>query len=230
MNELIGESGYFGFVICILAYILGVYINRKTKFILCNPLLIAVVLVIFLLIVTKIDYSTFSKSTTVLSWLLTPATVCLAIPLYEQIELLKKNSTAIIAGITAGVIASIGSIALLAIAFGLTKKQFFTMLPKSVTTAIGMGISSELGGNPSISATLIVLTGIVGNIIAETFLKIVKITNPIAKGIAIGSASHVIGTSKAMQLGSMEGAMSSLSIVVSGLITVICSALIKILV
>lgn len=227
MNELIGESGYFGFVICVLAYVLGVYISKKTKFILCNPLLIAIVLVISLLLVTKIDYGTFSKSTSVLSWLLTPATVCLAIPLYEQISLLKKNGRAIILGITAGVIASIGSIALTALAFGLTKEQFFTMLPKSVTTAIGMGVSSELGGNPSISATLIILTGIVGNIIAEVFLRMAKITDPIAKGIAIGSSSHVIGTSKAMELGSVEGAMSSLSIVVSGLITVLCAAVIR---
>ena len=230
MNELLGESGYFGFVICIFAYVLGAYISKKTKYILCNPLLIAIALVVSLLLVTKMDYETFSNSTTVLSWLLTPATVCLAIPLYEQVNLLKKNGFAIILGIASGVIASIGSIALVILAFGSTKEQFFTMLPKSVTTAIGVSISAELGGNPSISATLIILTGIVGNIIAEAFLRIAKITNPIARGIAIGSSSHVIGTSKAMELGSVEGAMSSLSIVVSGLITVICAALIKFLI
>lgn len=110
MNELLGESGYFGFVICIFAYVLGAYISKKTKFILCNPLLIAIALVVSLLLVTKMDYETFSNSTTVLSWLLTPATVCLAIPLYEQVNLLKKNGFAIILGIASGVIASIGSI------------------------------------------------------------------------------------------------------------------------
>lgn len=228
MIETLEESSYFGFVICVIAYILGLYISRKTKFILCNPLLIAIVLVGAMLLITRMDVEKFSRNTSILSWLLTPATVCLAIPLYEQLGLLKKNQKAIIIGITAGVIVSLGSIGCVALLFRLSKEQFYTLMPKSITTPIGMGVSSELGGNPSITAALIILTGIVGNIIAELFLKIVKITNPIARGIAIGTSSHVIGTSKAMELGSVEGAMSSLSIVVAGLITVICATLIEI--
>lgn len=156
-----------------------------------------------------------------LSYLLTPATVCLAIPLYEQLEQLKKNAKAIAAGILSGVLSSLVSVLALAAAFGLSHEEYVTLLPKSITTAIGMGVSEELGGIVTITVAVIIVTGVLGNIIAELVCKIFRIHEPVAKGIAIGSASHAIGTAKAMEMGEVEGAMSSLSIAVSGLLTVI---------
>ena len=152
--------------------------------------------------------------------MLTPATICLAIPLYEQMELLKKNVKIILVGILSGVLTSLCSILVMALLFGLSHAEYVTLLPKSVTTAIGIGISEELGGYVSITAAVIIVTGILGNVIADILFKVFRITEPIAKGIALGTASHAIGTAKAIELGETEGAMSSLSIVVAGILTV----------
>lgn len=173
------------------------------------------------LILFRIDYNTYYEGAKYLSYLLTPATVCLAIPLYQQIQLLKKNMLAVLLGILSGVLASLSGTLFLAIVFGLSHKEYVTMLPKSITTAIGMAVSEEMGGIVTISIAAIILTGIVGNIIAEAVCKIFRIEEPIAKGVAIGSASHAIGTVKAMEMGEIEGAMSSLAIAVAGLITVV---------
>ena len=135
--------------------------------------------------------------------------------------MLKKNFKAIIAGIVSGVITGLCSILAMALIFGFTHEQYVTFLPKSITTAIGMGVSEELGGYVSITVAVIIITGVLGSVIAEGFLKLFKITDPCAKGIAIGTASHAVGTSKAMEIGKTEGAMSGLSIVVSGLLTVV---------
>ena len=156
-----------------------------------------------------------------ISYLLTPATVCLAVPLYEQMSLLKKNFKAVAAGIVSGVLASLVSVLVLAKLFGLSHEQYVTLLPKSITTAIGMGISEELGGIVTITVAVIIITGILGNVIAELVCKVFHIQEPIAKGLALGTASHAIGTAKAMEMGPVEGAMSSLAIAVAGLLTVI---------
>ena len=160
-----------------------------------------------------------------LNYLLTPVTVCLAVPLYEQLEALKKNWKAIIFGIVSGVLASMLGVLGLAFLFKMTHEEYVSLLPKSITTAIGMGVSEELGGYVSVTVIVIILTGVCGNILAELVFKLFKIEEPIAKGIGCGSASHAIGTAKAMELGEVEGAMSSLSIVVSGLITVFAAVL-----
>ncbi len=152
---------------------------------------------------------------------LTPATICLAVPLYKQVELLKKHYKAVIAGISTGVLSSLLSVLLLALLFRFGHEAYVTFLPKSITTAIGISVSEELGGFVSVTVVVIVITGVLGNIFAEKFLKLLKIEEPIAKGIAIGSSSHAIGTAKAMEMGSIEGAMSGLSIVVCGILTVI---------
>ena len=156
-----------------------------------------------------------------MSWLLTPATVCLAIPLYEQWELLKKNHRAVILGITAGVLTSLGTVLILCKLMNLSHEMYVTMLPKSITTAIGMGISEELGGYVTISVAVIIITGVLGNMFAEYICKLFRIKSPISRGLAIGTASHAVGTARAMELGEVEGAMSSLAIVVCGLCTVI---------
>ena len=154
-----------------------------------------------------------------LTYLLFPATVSLAIPLYEQWALLRKNLLAILAGIASGVVTSLGSILLLAWLFQLDAVSAVSLLPKSVTTAIGVDISAELGGIAALTTAVIVLTGIIGNLTAVGLCKVLRITNPIAKGIAIGASSHAIGTSKALEIGEIEGAMSSLSIAVAGILT-----------
>ena len=221
MKELLGNSLFFGVAISVLAYQAGMAAKRKWKLAVLNPLLISIVIVMAVLLIFGIDYETYNGGAKYLSYLLTPATVCLAIPLYEQLEHLKKNSKAIAAGIAAGVLSSLGSVLALAAAFGLSHEEYVTLLPKSITTAIGMGVSEELGGIVTITVAVIIVTGVIGNITAELILKIFRIKEPVAKGVAVGSASHAIGTAKALEMGEIEGAMSSLSIAVSGLLTVV---------
>ncbi|MDD6615910.1 MAG: LrgB family protein [Lachnospiraceae bacterium] len=220
MKEMLCDSVFFGAVISILAYEFGLLLKKKLKLSILNPLLISVVLVIIFLAVFDVDYKEYQEGAQILSYLLTPATVCLAVPLYEQLELLKHNLKAVMAGLAAGVVTSLVSVLLLAILFGLSHEEYVTMLPKSITTAIGMGVSEELGGMVTVTVAVIIVTGILGNVIAEYVFRIFKIEEPIAKGVALGSASHAIGTARAMELGEVEGAMSSLSIAVAGLLTV----------
>lgn len=224
MNDIMLESLFFGVLISCATYELGAWLRRKTKISLMNPLLFSIVAVIVILLAGNIDYDTYYSGAKYLSYLLTPATVCLAVPLYEQVELLKKNITAILAGILAGAMTSMVCVLALAVLFGFSHQQYVTLLPKSITTAIGMGVSEELGGIVTITVAVIIITGILGNIMAEFVCRLFHITDPIAKGIGIGSASHAIGTAKAMELGEIEGAMSSLSIAVSGIITVVLAA------
>lgn len=221
MSEFVQQSLFFGVVVSVLAYELGIFLKKKLKWAICNPLLISIVAVIIFLIAFDIPYDVYNEGAKYLSYLLTPATVCLAIPLYEQVELLKKHSWAILAGLISGVLTSVLCVFVLALLFKLDHAEYVTLLPKSITTAIGMGVSEELGGYVTITVAVIIVTGILGNIIAETVCRVFRIEEPVAKGIAIGSASHAIGTTKAMELGEIEGAMSSLSIAVAGLLTVI---------
>lgn len=220
MYEMITSSVFFGVIISLTAYFIGLGIRRKTGLALMNPILIAVVLVIALLSALDIEYEVYQQSSKMLSALLTPATICLAVPLYEQLQLLIRYKKSILAGIASGVITSLICVFVLSLLFGLSHTDYVTLLPKSITSAIGMGVSSELGGHVSITVAVIIITGVIGNVTAESILRRFRITEPIAKGIAIGSSSHAIGTTKAMELGQVEGAMSSLSIVVSGLLTV----------
>lgn len=221
MKEIISSSIYFGVFICLIGYGIGSILYKKFKTALLNPLLVGIFFVIIFLWLTGIDYETFNRGASNLSYLLPVATVCLAIPLYEEIELLKKNATAVMIGIFAGTIAGLSAVLVLAILFHLNHQQYVTILPKSITIAIGTGVSEKLGGMVTISVAVIIITGILGNVIAETVLKVFRIHHPIAKGVAIGTASHAIGTAKAIEIGKIEGAMSSLSIAIAGLITVI---------
>ena len=221
MNELLGASAYFGVFVSLLAYGIGTLLRKKWKLAMLNPILIAVVLIIVLLSVCHIDYTVYNEGAKYLSYLLTPATVCLAVPLYEQLELLHHNLRAILAGLISGVLTSLVSVLAMAVLFRLDHDVYVTLLPKSITTAIGMGVSEELGGIVTITVAVIIVTGILGNVIGEHVFRIFRIDEPIAKGVALGSASHAIGTAKAMELGEIEGAMSSLSIAVAGLLTVL---------
>lgn len=220
---------YFGVVLTLLSYFLGIYIHKKTKLIIMNPLLIAILFVIIILLSFNIEYEIYNSSAKYISYFLTPATISLAIPLYKQIHLLKKNIKAIILGILSGVLSSLTSVLAFSYLFMFTHEEYVTFLPKSITTAIGMGVVEELGGYVSIAVASIIITGIIGNIFAVKILSLARVHHPISKGLAIGCASHAIGTTKAMEIGEVEGAMSSLAIVVSGLITVIGASLFSML-
>lgn len=221
MNELFNTSVFFGMFITLLSYGIGAALKKKLRFPVFNPLLVAIILTILFLSLFHVDYEAYNEGAKYISFLLTPATICLAVPLYEQFELLRKNYRAVLAGIFSGVLTSLCSILILAKLFRLDHASYVTLLPKSITTAIGMGVSGELGGYVPITVAVIIVTGVTGNMFAETICRVFRIRDPIAKGIAIGTSSHAVGTAKAMEMGDVEGAMSSLSIVVSGILTVI---------
>ncbi len=220
IGDFFSEAVFLGVFITLGAYFLGIYIKQKWKLAIFNPLLMAIIFTMIFLLVSRMPYDVYYEGAKYISYLLTPATVSLAIPLYEQFEPLKKNVRAILVGIVTGVLTSMVSVLLLAVIFHFDHQEYVTFLPKSITTAIGMGVSEELGGYVAITVAVIIITGIVGNMIAESVCRMFHITEPVAKGIAIGSASHAVGTTKAMEMGEVEGAMSSLSIVLSGLLTV----------
>lgn len=215
------ESLYFGVVISLLAYLAGVWLKKKLGWAILNPLLVSIVIVIALLVILGIDYQDYNYSAKYISYLLTPSTICLAIPLYRQMSVLKKNLVAVFTAILSGVAASAVTIFLLSLAFGLGHQHYVTLLPKSITTAIGIGVSEESGGIVAITVVSIMITGLFGNIFGEIILKLFHISHPIAKGLALGTSAHAIGTAKALELGELEGAMSSLSIAVAGLTTVV---------
>ena len=224
MNNLFLNSATMGVVLSFLAYEIGIFIKNKTKKAIFNPLLISIVIVIVVLLIFDVDYDSYNQSAKYISYLLTPATVSLAIPLYRQLDLLKQNFMAIMIGILSGVLTSLISILGMSMLFGLVHEEYVTLLPKSITTAIGMGVSEELGGYVTITVVVIIITGILGNMIGAFTCKIFRIKHPISKGLALGTSSHAIGTTKAMEMGEIEGAMSSLSIVVAGLLTVVLAS------
>ena len=221
MKEILCNSAYFGVTVSLIVYGAGIMLKKKFTYAFLNPLLISIIFVIGVVMLCGVDYESYENSAQYLSYLLTPATVCLAVPLYQQMTLLKKNLAAVACGILAGVLASLGSVLLLAFLFGLEHDVYVTLLPKSITTAIGMGVSEELGGLVTITVAVIIVTGVIGNVIGEAVCKLFRIYEPIAKGLALGTSSHAIGTAKALEMGEVEGAMSSLAIAVAGLLTVI---------
>ena len=225
MAEFMQNSAYAGVTISLISYAVGAKLKRKFGFGFLNPLLISIIVTILVLVRCNVSYETYNQGAKYLSWLLTPATVCLAIPLYEEFELLKNNAKAVLLGVFAGVITSLLTVFVLAKMMGLSHQNYVTLLPKSITTAIGMGVSEELGGYVTITVAVIVITGVIGNILGEFICKLFRIQEPISKGLALGTAAHAIGTAKAMELGDVEGAMSSLSIAVAGVITVVLATL-----
>ena len=220
MDAILENSLFFGVALSIGTFVLGTLLKRKWNFFLFNPLLVAITLTITTLLVLRIEYDSYYEGARYLTYLLTPATVALAIPLYEQLTLLKKNLAAILIGIASGVLCSGVSIFTMALLFGLNHTQYVTLLPKSITTAIGIGLSTELDGYVAITVSAIIFTGLIGNIAGGLLCRMLHIKHPIAKGIAIGTGTHVMGTSKAMEIGEIEGAMSSLSVAVAGIMTV----------
>ena len=203
----------------LIAFLAAQRIQQKLKSPLLNPILVAVILVLGFVFLTGMPISEYKANMNQLAWLLTPATICLAVPMYEQYQQLKRNLPAIIAGITAGTVSCLVLILILCTLFGFSRVLSVSLLPKSITTAIGVALTEMLGGMPGVSTAAIIFTGIFANITGPAFCRLFRLTDPVAQGVAFGTAGHVIGTSKANELDPLTGAVSSLSLVVAGLIT-----------
>lgn len=211
----------FGIAISIMAFQGAVALNRRVTTPLLNPMLVAVTFIIIVLTVFNIPLSDYQAGGNVISYFLGPATAVLAYSIYRQIAVLKRHFLPILAGCLAGSVTSMISAYALCRAFGMDQAMTMSTLPKSVTTPIAMSVSQELGGIASITVAVVIATGIMGSILAPTLIKLFHVKSPIAAGVAIGACSHAIGTSKAMQIGELEGAMSGIAIGVSGLLTMV---------
>ena len=219
----------FGIILTIIAFEIGIFINNKWRNPLLNPILIATVLIIGFLTVTGIEYETYKVGGDYISFFLGPVTVLLAVPLYKQIQSLKRYWFPILAGITVGSATSVICVIACAKMFNLSKTLMLSLTPKSITIPMGSVFSEQIGGIPSITIVSIVITGITGAVTAPLVCRYFRIKNPVAQGVAIGTASHALGTTKAMEIGETQGAMSSLSIGIAGVITVfITPALLKV--
>jgi putative effector of murein hydrolase len=226
MSEVFQSCACFGLLLAMGSFQLARAINKLAGKEVCNPLLFATLLCGAVLLGTGTEYDVFyDNGGNILEFFLTPATICLAIPLYKQFELLKKNAGAVLAGCAAGVAAHMAGCALMLVLFRMEAAEYISLLPKSITTAIGKGLSQELGGFPAITMATIMLTGLFGAVAAPALLRLFRVTEPVSQGLAIGTSSHAAGTSRAVEMGEVQGAASSLAIVVTGLLTVIAAPL-----
>ena len=222
MSELFA-SPFFGIALSIVAFSIGVWIQKKTGLVICNPLIIAIVLVSWVLLLFKIPYESYNEGGSIINMFLAPATSCLAVSVYTRMELLKKNWLPILAGCVAGSLTSMGSVFLLCRLFGLDEAMTYSLVPKSVTTPIAVGIAESHGGISSITVAAVILTGIMGSILAPFLIRIFRVKDSMTAGLAIGACSHAVGTSKAIEIGETEGAMSGLAIGICGIVTVVFS-------
>lgn len=213
-------SPFFGISISILTFWLGVKLQKKTGLLVCNPLIIAIVLVIGILLIFKIPYESYQTGGSIINMFLAPATACLAVSIYTKIQILKKNWLPILVGCTCGSITSMGSVYLMCRLFQLDNAMTWSLLPKSVTTPIAVSISSSHDGLVPITVVAVIITGVLGSIIAPVLIKIFHVDDAMTAGLSIGACSHAVGTSRAVQLGETEGAMSGLAIGICGMITV----------
>ena len=221
MIDTVFSLPLFAIVLTVGTYQFGLWCQKKMRFALCNPILISALLVIGLLLITGVSPETYQAGTAIFSWLLTPATVCLAVPLYGQLKLLRKNLPAILAGVIVGTIFGLAAVVVMCLLFSLDKTLTISILPKSITAAMGIVLSGQSGGIESLTSVAIIMTGIFGNIAGPFVCKLLKLTDPISQGVAYGTASHVIGTSRAMESDPVAGAVGSLSLVIAGILTVV---------
>lgn len=224
MSELL-ESPYFGISLSILAYALGTALNRKLRTPACNPLLIAIVLVLGVLLVFRIPYEAYNAGGEIISLFLAPATACLAVGIYSKRAILKQYWLPILVGSATGSLTSMASVYGMCRLFGLEDALTASLLPKSVTTPIAVSIAESAGGMAPITVVAVIVTGILGAILAPAMIRLFGIKDPVAAGLAIGACSHAVGTSKAVEIGEIEGAMSGLAIGVCGVMTVVLSLL-----
>lgn len=230
MREIIINDAYFGLVLSLLAFEIGKYIFNKTKSPVFNPLLVGTIIVIVILKIFNISTEQYFKGASLITFFLGPATVALAMPLYKQWDLFKKYFVPVMTGAVLGSFIAIVSVIVLSKILGLDEVLIFSLMPKSITSPIGIELSNMLGGVPAITALSIIITGIIGNITAPYICQLFRIDHSVARGIGIGVASHAVGTSKAMEMGEVEGSMSALSIVIAGILTLIWAPLLRFLV
>ena len=223
--DIISNNMFFGIFISLISFEIGLFIYKKTKLPIFNPLLTATILILCFLKIFNIDFDTYNNGGQFINIFLGPATIVLAVPLYKKLNLLKENFLPIFSGILVGSLVSVLSVISIATFLGLDNSLTVSLLSKSVTTPIGIEITNSLGGSSSITVLAIVLSGIIGAIVGPTVFKVLKINNPISRGVSLGTASHAVGTSKALEIGEQEGAMSSLSIGVAGIVTVFLAPL-----
>jgi predicted murein hydrolase (TIGR00659 family) len=219
LNEFL-NTPLFGILLSLITFQIGTLLYKKARLSILNPLLVSSVLVMVLLLYFGIDFETYNLGGDYISFFLGPATVVLAVPLYKKIRLLKSNALPILTGIIAGCVAGISSILVLSSLLGLDEVVSRSLVPKSVTTPIGIEISKQIGGLPAITVAAIVFTGIAGAVLGPFICRCFRIKDKVAIGVAIGTASHALGTTRAIELGEIEGAMSGLAIGIAGLITV----------
>ena len=220
MHELL-SIGVLPILLTFGMYQIGLLIQKKLKTAIANPVLISVILVLGFMALTGMGNGEYQAGMAKFSWLMTPATVCLAIPMYQHLQTLRRNLPAIITGIAVGAVSCLLMVALWAFAFRIDTRLALSLLPKSVTTAIGVPLSQMVGGMESVTTAVIILTGILANILGTALCKLFRLTDPIAQGVALGTSGHVIGTSRANEIGELTGAVSSLSLVTAGLLTAV---------
>ncbi len=220
MNELLNIN-ILPVLITLLTFRIGQLCQQKTKSPICNPVLIAVILVLLLLNAAGMELATYQKGASLLSWLITPATVCLAISMYEQFQVLRKNTPVILAGVAAGAVSCLVMVLGFSLLVDFDRVLAVSLLPKSVTTAIGVPLSQIAGGTASVTTAAIILTGITASVLGPLLCRIFRLTDEVSQGVAFGTAGHVIGTAKANEMGQLTGAVSSLSLVVAGLLTAV---------
>lgn len=225
--EGITNNPLFGVIISLIAFEIGKFIFNKTKLAIFNPLLIATIIVMGFLNIFHITVVDYMLGGNLIVFFLAPATVVLAIPLFQQIDLLKKHFIPIIGGGIVGAVVAILSVIILGKLLGIDHQLLISFMPKSITTPIGIELSKMLGGIPSITVFAIIITGITGNVTAPFIYSIFRIKNPIAKGLGLGISSHAVGTSRAIEMGKVEGAMSALSIVIAGILTIILAPILN---
>lgn len=220
MFESFITSPYLWVSLTVGFYLLAAKLQKKWPIPIFNPLLFSIVAIILLLSVTRIPYGTYQTGGQLIATFVTPATVALAIKLEKNFIYLKENYGAILTGIIFGIILHTVMIFVFGFLFRFNKQMVSTLFPKSITTAIAVGVAESLGGIVSLTVAVVVFTGIVGAVIAPTLFKVAKIHDPVAQGVALGSSAHAMGTAKAIEIGDVQGAMSGLSIVVTGIVVV----------
>lgn len=223
MMQEVFASPFFGIALSIAAFWIGVKIQKKTGLVICNPLIIAIVLVSAVLLVFKIPYESYNEGGSIINMFLAPATACLAVSIYTKLALLKKNWLPIVVGASCGSLASMGSVYLMCRLFRLDSAMTASLIPKSVTTPIAVGIAGSHGGIVPVTVVAVIFTGILGSILAPVLIRIFHVEDPMTAGLSIGACSHAVGTSKAIELGETQGAMSGLAIGICGILTVVFS-------
>lgn len=222
MKELT-QSPFFGITLTVVTYWLGMKIQKKVNFVLCNGLIIAVLLLVGVLVALDIPYEDYYQGGSVINMFMGPATACMAVTVYAKIDLLRKNWLPVLAGCLAGVAASVGSVLAMCRLFGLDAAMTASLLPKSVTTPIATAVSESHGGIVSITVAAVIFTGILGNLAAPYLIRLFRVKDPLAVGLGIGACSHAMGTAKALELGDTEGAMSGLAVGMCGILTALAA-------